>query len=249
MFKPHKLQFSKSEFIERSIAKFGDVFIFDDTIYNGMLEKIKIVCRYHHEFEIYPNNFLRSKMGCPQCARKNTRLGRETFIERCNSIHNNYYDYSEVSFDILTDIITIICPIHGRYSTVASTHITGSGCRLCADDKLDGRYCHKFFDKHPIEKDRNGTLYFIQLYSDNECFYKIGITHHTNVMARLRQIQSIYSINVIRAIPMTLYKAFVIETTMLDQYTNNKYIPLYKFGGHTECINIDISLHIDKELE
>lgn len=60
---------------------------------------------------------------------------REEFIERCNKVHNNKYDYSKVSFKTLQDKVTIICPIHGEFEQKAANHMRGDGCPSCSGNK------------------------------------------------------------------------------------------------------------------
>lgn len=55
----------------------------------------------------------------------------ENFIKRSREVHGNKYDYSKVTFNKVTDKITIICPIHGEFEQVARQHYRGQGCPKC----------------------------------------------------------------------------------------------------------------------
>lgn len=57
------------------------------------------------------------------------------FIERSTLLHNHKYDYSLVDYTRNLDVVTIICPIHGKFSQKASTHLLGIGCKQCGVDK------------------------------------------------------------------------------------------------------------------
>lgn len=59
------------------------------------------------------------------------KLSKSEFINRCNTIHNNKFDYSLVDYKNLEQKIKIICPIHGIFEQQCKSHITGSGCKLC----------------------------------------------------------------------------------------------------------------------
>lgn len=55
------------------------------------------------------------------------KLTNIEFIKKAKNIHNNYYDYSINSHEM----IIIICPIHGQFSQKASSHLSGKGCGKC----------------------------------------------------------------------------------------------------------------------
>jgi very-short-patch-repair endonuclease len=61
---------------------------------------------------------------------------KNLFIERANSIHNNFYDYSKF---IYTDTHThgiVICPIHGEFPVNPNRHLSGkTGCPDCGIKK------------------------------------------------------------------------------------------------------------------
>lgn len=43
------------------------------------------------------------------------KITKTEFIDRCKIIHNNYYDYSLIDYNLSTDKIKIICPEHGEF--------------------------------------------------------------------------------------------------------------------------------------
>lgn len=53
-------------------------------------------------------------------------------IESANRVHNNFYDYSKSKDCGFKDHITVICPIHGDFTTTWDNHINGrTGCPKC----------------------------------------------------------------------------------------------------------------------
>ena len=58
------------------------------------------------------------------------------FIEKANKIHNNKYDYSNVDFKNVNTKVRIICPIHGEFEQLPSSHLKGQGCRKCGRESL-----------------------------------------------------------------------------------------------------------------
>ena len=59
------------------------------------------------------------------------QLTTKEFIEKVNSKHNYYYDYSKVNYINSITKITIICPIHGEFEQTPGKHLLGQGCPKC----------------------------------------------------------------------------------------------------------------------
>ena len=64
----------------------------------------------------------------------------QEFIEICNKIHNNKYDYSMVEYVNKESKVNIICPIHGIFSQKAGLHINGSGCPKCSYEERGKKF-------------------------------------------------------------------------------------------------------------
>ena len=60
----------------------------------------------------------------------------QEYINKASKIHNNFYDYSKVSFSKREDRITIICPKHGEFSLIARNHLDGAICPQCKKEEL-----------------------------------------------------------------------------------------------------------------
>ena len=59
----------------------------------------------------------------------------EDFIKRANKVHNNFFDYSKVTYVNCMSKVCIICPIHGEFMQRASHHLDGHGCSKCYHDR------------------------------------------------------------------------------------------------------------------
>lgn len=119
-------------FIEQSKRRFGNKFIFKDSIYLGNCKPIMIRCKKHGEFETQPNHFLRSKAGCQRCWNDKNGLTNEEFIYRCKKVHGDRYDYSKVKYKHNTKPVIIICRKHGVFKQEAREHGNGKGCNKCS---------------------------------------------------------------------------------------------------------------------
>jgi protein-arginine kinase activator protein McsA/G:T-mismatch repair DNA endonuclease (very short patch repair protein) len=62
------------------------------------------------------------------------KLDQQTFIERCQLIHNYRYSYEKTSYTNMRSKIEIICPVHGNFWQKALSHIQGYGCEKCRID-------------------------------------------------------------------------------------------------------------------
>lgn len=94
-------------------------------------------------------------------------MDKKSFIEICNKVHNNKYEYDNIDQDIIKtrNIINIICKKHGEFKQKAWTHKNGSGCPKCYNESISkklGNGIELFIKK---AKDIHGDRYD---YSDVE---------------------------------------------------------------------------------
>ena len=135
-FKISKQKTSNTEeFISKAKQVHGDKYDYSKLEYNKSNQKVCITCPIHGDFYQTPNKHLCGQ-GCPLCI-KNKKITLEEFKNRCSKIHNNKYDYSNVEFNNLKDIIFIHCPIHGCFKQIANKHIIGEGCPKCNQSHLE----------------------------------------------------------------------------------------------------------------
>lgn len=69
----------------------------------------------------------------------------QRFIQKAQAIHGNRYDYSLVQYASTHTEVDIICPVHGVFKQLPSTHATkkACGCPKCAWEKLASERCAK----------------------------------------------------------------------------------------------------------
>ena len=58
----------------------------------------------------------------------------DELIKKFNTRHNNYYNYSLVNYNKMSDKISIICPKHGVFQQTPTNHLY-KGCKKCGIDK------------------------------------------------------------------------------------------------------------------
>ena len=193
-----KRRMSKEEFIAKAneihrINKYD----YSKVDYQGNKIKVCIICNNHeHPFEFWqkPNSHLRGE-GCPKCKsikqsqRQNSTT--ENFIEKANKKHGmGTYDYSKVKYINAYTKVEIICPKHGKFSQMPSSHLNGQGCPKC--NKYKGEIVIRdFLTKYKMEfeeqkkfkgcKDKRELKFDFYLLKYNLCIEYDGIQHFEKV--------------------------------------------------------------------
>lgn len=119
-----------SEFISKAKKIYGEMYDYSRVVYKGNKQKVKIICPIHGEWMVTPNNFLKGSR-CPKCY-GTPKYTDKQFVSMSKKIHGNKYDYSKVHYDGLRKKVKIICPIHGEFLQIASSHLKGCGCPTCS---------------------------------------------------------------------------------------------------------------------
>lgn len=122
--------------ITRYKEKHGNLYDYSLVNYKGALNKVKIICPVHGEFEQKPFDHANGR-GCKKCGRNlaafKTKKDTNFFIKKSNTVHGTYYDYSQSNYTGNNKKIKIICPIHGEFEQLAGNHLAGSGCIVCGN--------------------------------------------------------------------------------------------------------------------
>lgn len=122
-------------FIKKAEKTHNNKYDYSKVVYNKMQDKVEIICPKHGCFTQSMSKHISKKQGCPICAieerSQKQRSDLNELIEKCNKIHNNKYDYSQVKFKTIADKVEIICPKHGSFFQKFYDHIHGCGCPTC----------------------------------------------------------------------------------------------------------------------
>ena len=127
------------DFINRAKKIHGDKYDYSKVEYERSNKKVCIICPEHGEFMQRPNDHL-SGCGCKKCAMeviksKEMKTNKE-FIEQSKEIHGDKYDYSRVDYKGSFIKVCIICPEHGEFWQTPANHLSGKGCKKCAQSSL-----------------------------------------------------------------------------------------------------------------
>lgn len=123
------------EFIEYCAQKHNHKYDYSKVSFKKLSEKIEIICPEHGSFfQIATQHKI---YGCKYCSYEYRaslrRLGLNNFLERCNLVHGNKYDYSLIKEikNISHQKLEIICNKHGIFTQRAEMHMGGQGCVKC----------------------------------------------------------------------------------------------------------------------
>lgn len=147
-----KLKSDFSYFVKKSNINHNNKYKYLNEYFIDMNTITKIECPIHGLFEQLPKNHL--YRGCNRC--KKDKIGNikrkklEDFLQQCNNIHNNKYDYSLVKYKNNKTKIEIICPIHGKFNQRPDDHIRGIGCEKCKESYGE-KYIRETLEKNRIE--------------------------------------------------------------------------------------------------
>lgn len=176
-FMSNRVVVNRTEFLERSTAKFGNVFSYGR--YTSFTADLVITCPMHGQFVTTPKAHLRTKVGCPECGRN--RSTTEQFVVAAREVHGEKYDYSQTICTTVKDQVTIICPQHGKFYIVQRYHINGQGCKQCGLDRHAEKRIQVASDKYlAAVKKIHGTRYDYTLtdYTGRHQYIKIKCRKH-----------------------------------------------------------------------
>lgn len=118
---------TNEEFISNCIKIHGDVYDYSNTIYNGNLEYVSIMCKQHGEFKQQARKHLQGQK-CKKCVSESNMVD---FVEMCSEKYPQY-DYSKVDYKGMFIDVIINCPEHGDFKVKPiSFYHKSRGCKKC----------------------------------------------------------------------------------------------------------------------
>jgi len=130
---------NSEEFIRKAIEVHGNKYIYNKVEYVNNRTKVIIICPTHGDFYQQPDSHLQ-KRGCPKCKgdknKERCSLGKTGFIEKAKLIHgDDTYNYDSVIYNNNKTKVIIECKIHGSFYQTPDSHLSGSGCNKCGDER------------------------------------------------------------------------------------------------------------------
>ena len=121
------------EWINKAMTIHGNLYDYSKANYINSTTKIDIICKIHGLFSQNSHDHIQGK-GCKECGKYNMGKRRDTiesFIQKANNVHNNFYSYLKTNYVKSKNKILITCPIHGDFLQTPSDHLQGKGCQVC----------------------------------------------------------------------------------------------------------------------
>lgn len=244
-----KRQLTTQDFIDRSNDIHNNKYDYSLACYIKAHDFIKVICPIHGIFEQEANHHMRGK-GCKKCASEISALNRAktkaTFIEEAKKLHQNRYDYNQVTYIRDSSKVDIVCPAHGIFKMSPNNHLRGQNCPRCSGiargiinaENSTGWGLSKWSEAAIDSKTFDSfKLYFLKLSDDTESFCKIGRTYR-ELSERTRKLP--YACETIHLLEHTDPKViFDLETHLKRTFKTYKYTPLKKFNGMGECFKFD----------
>lgn len=225
------------EFIQLATIKHNGKYTYPTAVYKNSKSKLKIMCPDHGEFEQSACDHLAGK-GCKICAnitiKRKITLSQDEFIRRSILAHGETYDYSNVIFNGLNELVEIKCKIHGSFHQRANDHQRGIGCNDCS--KLINRYNRNSFIDYCLKKSGKGYLYLVKCFNENERFFKIGITSN-HINKRLNKSSMPYKFELISLKNGDPEYIWNKEKSLHKDLVMFRHEPKISFNGETECFS------------
>lgn len=159
---------------------------------------------------------------------------QEYFINKATDVHKGKYTYEKAAYTGTKNKVVVTCPIHGDFEQEAQAHLQGKGCTKCKNEKTGWTYTawSKAAPGNP------GILYVIRCWSDDEEFYKIGITCQSKVGDRYHnRLRMPYNYDIVEEIVSDDRKyIYKLEKKLKRNHKELAYEPKISFGGSkSEC--------------
>lgn len=227
---------TEQDFIEESIALHGDQYDYSKVVYKGSKTPVLIGCPVHGDFEQQPRAHLQCS-GCPLCGdtvgADKRRSTTDDFIKAAIDIHGHKYDYSKVDYRGAFDYVTIVCSEHGEFRQAPTSHLSGTGCPICAE--------------YGFQHDKPGILYYLRISSPVRTVYKIGITNRS--IEKRFSIRDRPAITILKTWDYQIGRdAYEKEQAILKEYAQYRYEGIDRplETGNTELFTRDV-LGLDKD--
>ena len=154
------------EFIWQAIQVHGYRDDLREVDYKGSNKEIQIICPKHGRVKLIACNYLKG-CKCKQCATEEAHnkfiMPFKEFLEKANTLYNNFYEYDESTYKSTQVKMRIICPIHGEFWQLPYNHLRGVKCKFCSIEENaakarnsiekfieNGKKIHKYENGEPL---------------------------------------------------------------------------------------------------
>ena len=235
-----KPRMDTSTYVSKAREKHGDKYDYSKTNYTGARNKVTITCPIHGDFGQRANMHL-FKSGCLACAREATLFSSEdrlTEQELKSKLINDNKKHIDIDFKTYTGwnnaTLKCVCSEHGEFITSAKNfHKRVHGCIDCTEN-LNSHSRSNYIKIAKRSMQGKARLYVIRCWSDDEEFYKVGITT-TSIRYRFSGKSFPYKYEIIQEIIDDAENIWNLEKVIKRLAKDSQYTPKQYFHGVTEC--------------
>lgn len=245
---------SRTEYYVNSIIKkhpeITKTTSFDKFVFSGANKSSVFTCLKHGDYMTSPYHLMLRGRQCKKCATdttvSKTTIKQEEFIRRSIEKHGDRYEYTKSLYTRAKDFVTVTCKEHGDFKVRASHHYyAGVGCADCVENMTShsrtdySKYC-------PL----GSNIYVVKMVGINESYCKIGITKNLHSRMLKLERQSDCDVEILHT---EFYEdagvAWDVEKLLHKEFSDSSYVPTNKFGGSTECFDLNIKDEVIKLLK
>jgi len=239
--------FKLNDFLTKAKNVHGNKFGYDDVVYVNSYTPVIINCPIHGKSEIEPRHHYKGS-GCYRCGRDSFSVKAkkyktsEQLLTALENAQGDKFDYSEVKFLVGgmqgSDKIDIICKNHGLFKQAISSHVNGNGCNQC---RYFGYTRESYIEYCKNFSKETSTVYILRFYTEDEEFYKIGITAQTiEERYSRKKDKGGYKYEIIYSIDLKPAIAWDAEDGLKKKYIPLSHKPKNWFPGSTECFDMTL---------
>lgn len=130
---------TKDDFVKLAIAATNGRYDYSKTVYVNARTPVVVTCPAHGDFTVTPYHHTNGAL-CKLCAME--ELSRrftsstEEFVRKAIALHGDKYLYGNVAYTSSSSKVNITCRKHGDFPQTPNSHLNGSGCPKCKNEKL-----------------------------------------------------------------------------------------------------------------
>lgn len=236
-----KNKLNSEDFISKANLKHNNKYTYLKTEYVNSREKVIITCPVHGDFEQRPKQHLYGN-GCPACAREATLFkagGKLTEEELKSALIKDSNKHIEIDFSTYTGwekkTLKCVCPEHGEFTASPKNfHKRVHGCIDCTEN-LNSHSRSNYVKIAKRNMKGKARLYVIRCWSDDEEFYKVGITTRPMKLRFYGKVQFPYEWELVQEIIDDAENIWNLEKVIKRLAKDSQYTPKQSFHGITEC--------------
>lgn len=236
-----RLRYDSSIFLKLATSTHGDLYDYTLVDYKASNIKVDIICHTHGIFSQTPASHLQGR-GCVRCG--NIQCGTmladtlEDFLRKANEAHGDKYDYSLVDYVDSKTKVSLICNIHGEFRQAPTSHSTGSGCKGCQYEGLQGVLNSTLIERDPEKfRSQHCTVYLMKLPDLGTDVYKVGVSKDPRKRSKDIAV-TVGEVQVTAYLSCNTYTAFYLEQTIHEAFALTRHRVSVRFAGHTELFTL-----------